>query len=158
MLNKKMNNNNEIKNNKKWEKIMKKIIIIVVTIMTMVMTLTGCSNPFRKDTKHATVSITTSDGQSYLMQSFNGSNATISGKELALKAKIIVNMETSETAHIIFKCEDCGNEQEFDIAQPWSDIISCDCPEKLDEEGNAKEYSAIVVTYDQEENEKEDKK
>ena len=71
---------------------MKKIIMLVVTIMVAV-ALTGCSNPFRKDDQHATVSITTSDGRAYVFQSVNGSNATISGKELALKkCKVNFNM------------------------------------------------------------------
>ena len=138
---------------------MKKIIMVVVTMMALVATLTGCSNPLKKDDKHATVSITTSDGRAYVFQTVNGSNATISGKELALKnCKVSLNLETGENAHIVFKCDDCGNEQKFDINQSWSDVIHCDCPEELDEKGNAKEYAAIVVTYVQEENEKEEKK
>ena len=136
----------------KGEKIMRKIIMAVLATMLIGMMLTGCSNPFRKDDKHATVSMTTSDGQSYVFQSVNGSNATVSGKELALRnGKINFNLKTGETAHIVFKCDACGNEQEFDIDNAWSDVISCDCPEKIDKDGNAREYSAIEVTYDQEE-------
>ena len=136
----------------KGEKTMRKIIMTVLTTMLIGMMLTGCSNPFRKDDKHATVSMTTSDGQAYVFQSVNGSNATVSGKELALKDyKANLNLKTGETAHIVFKCETCGNEQEFDIDQPWADIISCDCPETINKDGNAKEYAAIEVTYDQKE-------
>ena len=135
----------------KGERTMRKIIMTVLTTMLIGMMLTGC-NPFRKDDKHATVSVTTSDGQAYVFQSVNGSNATVSGKELALRnGKINFNLKTGETAHIVFKCDACGNEQKFDINHAWSDVISCDCPEKIDEEGNAREYSAIEVTYDQEE-------
>ena len=64
----------------KGERSMKKIIMTAITTMLIGMMLTGCSNPFRKDDKHATVSMTTSDGQSYVFQSVNGSNATVSGK------------------------------------------------------------------------------
>ena len=67
-------------------------------------------------------------------------------------------MKTGETAHIVFKCDACGNEQEFNIDQPWSDIISCDCPEKINKDGNAKEYAAIEIEYNQEEAEKEEAK
>lgn len=134
----------------KGEKIMKKMITAVVTMMVMVIALTGCSNPLRKDDKHATVSVTTSDGQSYVGQSVNGSNATVSGKELALRnGKFTVNLKTGETAHIVFKCDACGNEQEFDINEPWSDVLACDCSEKIDKNGNAREYSAIEVSYNQ---------
>ena len=132
----------------------KKMRVTVVTMMAIAMSLTGCGNPFRKDDKHATVSVTTSDGQAYVFQSVNGSNATVSGKELALRnGKINFNLKTGETAHIVFKCEACGNEQEFNVAEPWSDVIFCDCPEEIDENNNAREYAAIEVSY----NKKEDK-
>lgn len=129
----------------------KKMMVTVVTMMAIAMSLTGCGNPFRTDDKHATVSVTTSDGQAYVFQSVNGSNATISGKELALRnGKIKFNLKTGETAHIVFKCDACGNEQKFDIDNAWADVISCDCPEKIDKDGNAREYVAIEVTYNQE--------
>lgn len=156
MLNIKTMDSKNTTNNKKGEKIMKKVIMTAVTIMMMVVALTGCSNPFRKDDKHATVSMTTSDGQAYVFQSVNGSNATVSGKELALtNYKVNLNLKKGETVHIKFKCNACKNKQEFDIDQPWADVISCDCPEKINKEGNAREYAAIEVTYDQEEAEKE---
>ena len=130
----------------------KKMMVTVVTMMAIAMSLTGCGNLFREDDKHATVSVTTSDGQAYVFQSVNGSNATVSGKELALRnGKININLKTGETAHIVFKCDACGNEQKFDIDNAWADVISCDCPEKIDKDGNAREYSAIEVTYDHQE-------
>ena len=151
MLNIRTKNSTNTTNSKKGEKIMKRMLKKIVTMMIMVVALTGCSNPFRKDDKHATVSMTTSDGQSYVFQSVNASNATVSGKELALKnGKINFNLKTGETAHIVFKCDACGNEQKFDIDNAWSDVISCDCPEKIDKDGNAREYSAIEVAYNQE--------
>ena len=152
MKQKRITKSNKITKNKKGEKIMKKIIIIVVTMMVMIVTLTGCSNPFRKDDAHATVSVTKSDGQAYVFQSVNGVGATVSGKELALRMdKAKLNLETGETVHIVFKCEACGNKQEFDIDSAWADVICCDCPEEIDENGNAKEYVAIEVKYNQEE-------
>ena len=139
----------------KGERSMKKIIMTAITTMLIGIMLMGCSNPFRKDDKHATVSMTTSEGQAYVFQSVNGSNATVSGKELALRTgKIKFNLKTGETAHIVFKCDACGNEQKFDIDNAWSDVISCDCPEKINKEGNAREYAAIEVAYNQEENTK----
>ena len=149
MLNIRTKNSTNTTNSKKGEKIMKRMLKKIVTMMIMVVALTGCSNPFRKDDKHATVSVTTSDGQAYVFQSVNGSNATVSGKELALRnGKININLKTGETAHIVFKCDACGNEQKFDIDNAWADVISCDCPEKIDKDGNAREYSAIEVTCD----------
>ena len=45
-----MNYKSETTNYKKGEKIMKKIIMVVVTMMALVATLTGCSNPLKKMT------------------------------------------------------------------------------------------------------------
>lgn len=150
------NNNSKSNKNEKGEKKMKKNIILVVTMMMVMLTLTGCSNPFRKDDAHATVAVTISDGQAYVGQSFNGVDATVSGKELALTYKAKFNLETGETAHIVFKCDACGNEQEFDIDKEWADVISCDCPEEINKDGNAREYTAIEVKYNQEEEEKKE--
>ena len=41
----------------------KKMMVTVVTMMAIAMSLTGCGNLFREDDKHATVSVTTSDGR-----------------------------------------------------------------------------------------------
>ena len=132
----------------------KKMMVTVVTMMAIAMSLTGCGNPFRKDDKHATVSVTTSDGQAYVFQSVNGSNCTVSGKENALQHhKFNLNLKTGETAYIVFKCDTCGNNQEFEVSKPWADVIFCDCPEEIDENNNAREYAAIEVSY----NQKEDK-
>ena len=79
---------------------------------------------------------------------------TVSGKEKALReCKFNLNLKTGETAHIVLKCEACGNEREVNVAEPWSDVIFCDCPEEIDENNNAREYAAIEVSY----NKKEDK-
>lgn len=138
----------------KGEKSMKKIIMAVITTMLIGMALTGCGIGSKVDENNATVSVTTSSGLAFVGRSVNGSAATVSGKEYALRRdEIAVNLKTGETAHIEFKCDACKNKQEFDIDKAWSDVISCDCPEKIDENGNAKEYVAIVVTYNQEESE-----
>lgn len=132
----------------------KKMMVTVVTMMAIAMSLTGCENPFREDDKHATVSVTTSDGQAYVFQSVNASNSVVSGKENALRYhKFNLNLKTGETAHIVFKCDTCGNNQEFEVSKPWADVIFCDCPEEIDENNNAREYAAIEVSY----NKKEDK-
>ena len=132
----------------------KKMMVTVVTMMAIAMSLTGCGNLFRTDDKHATVSVTTSDGQAYVFQSVNGSNCTVSGKEDALQHhKFNLNLKTGETAYIVFKCDTCGNNQEFEVSKPWADVIFCDCPEEIDENNNAREYAAIEVSY----NQKEDK-
>ena len=138
----------------KGEKSMKKIIMAVITTMLIGMVFTGCGIKSKVDENNATVSVTTSSGLAFVGRSVNGSNATVSGKEYALRRdKLEVNLKTGETAHIEFKCDACKNKQEFDIDKAWSDVISCDCPEEIDENGNAKEYVAIEVTHNQEESE-----
>lgn len=132
----------------------KKMMVTVVTMMAIAMSLTGCGNLFREDDKHATVSVTTSDGQAYVFQSVNGSNSVVSGKENALRYyKFNLNLKTDETAHIVFKCDTCGNNQEFEVSKPWADVIFCDCPEEIDENNNAREYAAIEVSYQKEDKE-----
>lgn len=138
--------------NKTRRKIMSKKIMMMVltTILTGVM-LTGCYNPFQEDDVHATVSITTSDGRANVFQSVNGSNSMNSGRGLALGLghKHILKLKNGEMAHIVFQCDACGNRQEFDIDEAWADVISCHCPEKMDNDGNAREYVAVEVTYNQ---------
>ncbi len=132
----------------KGEKIMRKFIMVITTVMMMAFLLAGC-NVLRTDNKHASVSVTTSDGQSYVFQSANSSLSS-SGKDSALRfARVSLNMKTGETVHVTFKCETCGNEQEIDIDKPWSDFIHCDCPEEMDKDGNVREYAAILVSYNQ---------
>ena len=147
------NKNNEQRemHNKKGEKAMKKNIMVTVLMALIVMNLTGC-NLIRQDKEHATLSVTTSDGKSYVGQTVNGSNATVSGKTLALEHKSKLRLKDGQTAHIIFTCEACGDKQEFDIDRPWSEVLHCKCPEDIDENGNAKEYSAIVISYEENEN------
>ena len=130
---------------KEGAKNMKKVIVVLATMLIGMM-LAGCG---RHDNKNDIVSITTSDGRASVFQSVNDSNSTLSGKELALRNKVRCDMENGETAHIVFKCDACKNEQEFDIDKAWSDVISCDCPEEIDENGNVKEYIAIEITYNQ---------
>ena len=144
------NKNNEQRgiHNKKGEMAMKKNIMVVLMALIVMMNLTGCGNLLRKDKEHATVSVTTSDGKSYVGQTVNGSNATVSGKTLALEHKSKIRLKDGQTVHIIFTCEACGDKQEFDIDRPWSEVLHCKCPEDIDENGNAKEYSAIVISYE----------
>lgn len=147
------NKNNEQRemHNKKGEMTMKKNIMVVLMALIVMMNLTGCGNLFRKDKEHATVSVTTSDGKSYIGQTVNGSNATVTGKTLALEHKSKIRLKKGETAHIIFTCDACGDKQEFDIDQPWSEVIHCKCPEDIDKNGNSKEFSAIVISYEENE-------
>mgnify|MGYP004516514097 FL=1 len=148
MMLKNKNNEQREMHNKKGEKAMKKNIMVVLMALIVMMNLTGCGNMFRKDKEHATLSVTTSDGKSYIGQTVNGSNATVTGKTLALEHKSKIRLKKGETAHIIFTCDACGDKQEFDIDQPGSEVIHCKCPEDIDENGNAKEYSAIVISYE----------
>ena len=152
-INKTLESKNKINSKRKGEYIMEKTTFrkedaVIATIILAITTLSGCaSNIFRTDNLHATVTITTSYGETYVDQSVNGSNSSWSGKKIALAEKLKVNLKKGNTAHITFKCDTCGNEQEFDVDQPWSGVLSCDCPEKMNKDGNIKEYSAIEVKY-----------
>lgn len=125
----------------------KKIIIIVIAIFVLI--LVGCTS-FKEDKNHADVTIVTSAGDAYLFQSCNGSNSTHSGRDIALANQSKLSLKQGETATITFKCSACGKEESYKIEEPWAGVISCDCPEKIDSEGNAKEYVAISISYQQE--------
>lgn len=129
---------------------MKKICIMIVTVVLMCIALTGCNN-FKQDDTHATVSLTTSTGQAFVGQSFNGAGMTWSGQKAALHYKSDLTLLKGETATLIFKCDACGNEQKYEIDEAFSETLHCDCPEEIDEHGNAREYFAICISFKDEE-------
>lgn len=126
---------------------MKRIGIMLVTVVIMAITLTGCGNPFKTDENHAKVSCYTTSGLAGNTRSFNGAGKTRSGQDLALENKTDFILEKGDKLHLTFECEACGDVQEFDIDNAWAKIISCQCPEEIDENGNAKEYYAASVTF-----------
>lgn len=128
---------------------MKKIISILVTVATvMSTTLTGCVNTFREDKNHAKVSWYTTSGLSGNTRSFNGAGLAGSGQDIALQSKFDATLKKGDKLHLVFECEACGDLQEFDIEEAWAKTISCKCPEKIDKDGNAKEYFAISVSFE----------
>ena len=122
---------------------MKKTFIFFIMVM-FAFILTGCGSI---DDFHATVSLSDSNGWSAVVQSFNGSNATISGKELAIKNQANINLKEGEIFHFRFYCEECGFEFESDFNAPFADVIQCDCPEEGSENGSVREYYAFALTY-----------
>ena len=126
---------------------MKKTIVLVVTLVLMCVAFAGCSNPLKKDQSHATVSVVTSDGTSWIGQSVNGAGMTDSGKNIALKNKSVLELKEGDFATVTFKCDACGKEEVYEVAEAWADTLSCDCPEKIDDEGNAKEYFSISISF-----------
>ena len=129
---------------------MKKICIMMVTVILCVaVALTGCI--FKEDDTHATVSLTTSTGQSFIGQSFNGAGMSWSGQKAALHNKFEITLQNGETATLTFKCDACGNEQTYDVTEAFSEMLHCDCPEEISESGNAREYFAICISFKDEE-------
>lgn len=125
---------------------MKKISILV-TVVILAIALTGCGKSLKKDENHAKVSWSTTSGQAANTRSFNGAGMTISGQDMALRNKTEFILKKGDKLHLTFECEACGDVQEFDIDEAWAKTISCKCPEKIDENGNAKEFYAASVTF-----------
>lgn len=119
---------------------------IATVVFMCVVALTGCDS-LRKDDTHATVSLTTSTGQAYAGGSYNGAGLNHSGQEIALRNKAQLILKKGETAVVKFYCDACGNEQEYEVSEPWAETLSCDCPEKIDKNGNAKEYTSIIISF-----------
>lgn len=132
--------------NGKGENCMKKISMMMVTVVLFV-SLTGCAS-MKQDKTHAIVTLKTSTGQAYVGRSFNGAGMNISGQEAALRNKSELVLKKGETAVVTFKCDACGNEQKYEVKEAWAETLSCDCPEKIDEKGNAKEYTAISISFE----------
>lgn len=125
---------------------MKKICIMMVTVILMCVALTGC-NGLKQDDTHAAVSLTTSTGQSFAIRSFNGAGMTRSGQRIALCNTSELTLLNGETATLTFKCDACGNEQTYEITEAFAKILHCDCPEEIDENGNAREYIVICISF-----------
>ena len=123
---------------------MKKTFIFCIIMVVFTFILTGCRSV---DDFHATVSLSTSDGWSSVVQSFNSSNATVSGKELAIKNRANITLKEGETFHFHFYCEECGFDFEADYDIPFAEVIHCDCPEEGDENGSVCEYYAFALSY-----------
>lgn len=126
---------------------MKKITMLV-TVGIMAIALTGCGNSFKQDKNHAKVSIITSSGYTANTRSFNGAGMTMSGQDIALRNKSEITLKDGDELHLSFECEACGDIQEYDIKENWAKTISCKCPEKIDENGNIKEYYAVSVNFE----------
>ena len=140
-LNKKSTNRKGVNN-------MKKISIMLVTVVIMAMALTGCGESFKLDENHAKVSWTASNGWASTTRSFNGAGMSLSGQDIALKNKADLTVKKGDKVHLTFECDACGDVQEFDIEEAWAKTLSCKCPEKIDENGNAKEYYAASVSFE----------
>lgn len=139
---------NKKSTNRKGDCNMKKISIMLVTVVIMVMALTGCGNSFKQDENHAKVSWTASNGWTANTRSFNGAGMTWSGQDIALKNKAELTFKRGDKVHLTFECDACGDVQEFDIEENWAKTLSCKCPEEIDENGNAKEYYAASVRFE----------
>ena len=126
---------------------MKTAIAVIMTIIIGCFALTSCGDALKKDDNHATVSITASNGGSFVGKSFNGAGYNWSGKDIALRNKMQISLKRGDTAHVVFKCDACNDVQEYDIDAAWADVLSCDCSESIDEAGNAKEYYAISISF-----------
>ena len=127
---------------------MKKISIMLVTVVIMAIALTGCGESLKQDNNHAKVSWTTTSGQVANTRSFNGAGLTMSGQDIALRNNAEFVLKKGDKLHISFECEACGDAQEFDIEEAWAKTISCKCPEKIDKNGNTKEYYAASVRFE----------
>ena len=136
------------KKEKKGEFSMRKhAIMMVIATILVTFGLTGCTNPFKTDENHAKVSISTESGFSDTIQSVNGAGKSASGQSIALRYKSEFVLKKGDKLYLAFNCDACGYTKEFVIDYPWANTISCDCPEKIDEAGNAKEYFAISVSF-----------
>lgn len=117
----------------------KNAFIIVLSVLS----LTGCNSSVI-DNEPAIAEITTSSGDSGIYTSFNASSI-YSGSERALKNNINIELADGEIANIHFYCSKCGHDKTEAIEAPFAKMFSCDCSEKNDDSGNAREYISITA-------------
>lgn len=128
---------------------MKKTVMMLISVVFATMLLAGCTNPFKQDNNYAKVSLTTSNGFAANLRSYNGSGKDISGSEFAFKCQSRAKLKKGDVLYLSFKCDACGDKQEFEIHEPWAQTLSCQCPEEMDKEGNAREYFSLSVTVEE---------
>lgn len=102
---------------------MKKIISLIIVIVLM---LTGCS--IAVDDQPAVIEITTSTGLSAVDSSYNGSNKTISGQQLAIENTRCINLEKGEKCYVHFYCESCCTDIQETLDCPSARSYHCICP------------------------------
>ena len=130
---------------------MKKFAMIFVAI-AIVISMSGCKlSIFKVDDVPATAEITTTEGDAYVVNSVNGANKTVSGASYAVShAPVSLHLADGEKATIHFVCSACGYEVEDTIIAPFAKLYHCECPEKIDENGNACEYISITASTKEE--------
>lgn len=126
---------------------MKKSVLMMLSAMLSIATLCGC-NIFNEDENHAIVEIVTSNGRVTLGQSYNGSGSTTwSSQSIETGNKVELHLQYEEEVLIRFTCEACDTVKEYRIDGPFYKMIHCECSDDMDENGNVKEYFAVVVDY-----------
>ena len=140
---------NKKSTNKRGESNMKRKMGVMLVVIIMTTALTGCVKSLMRDENHAKVSWYTTSGMAANTRSFNGAGMTTSGQDIALRNKAEFVLKKGDKLHLTFECEACGDVQEFDIDEVWSKTISCKCPEKIDDNGNAKEFYSVSVTFEE---------
>ena len=127
---------------------MKKIMAIILA-MALVVSMSGCgiTKMFKEDKVPATAEITTTGGGAYVINSVNGTNKTVSGASYAVNyAPVSLCLADGEEATIHFVCPACGYEVEDTFTAPFSKLYACQCPEEIDNSGNAREYISIATS------------
>lgn len=113
----------------------------------LALSLVGCG---KSDNMPAIAEVTTSDGNAIIYSSLNGDGHNYSGVRSALANKIYLELADGENATVHFYCDKCEHDETETIEAPFSKMFSCDCPEEIDESGNAREYIAVTaVTFEE---------
>ena len=120
--------------------------LLISTVMICA-TLTGC-NGLKQDHNPAIASIKTSSGLAVVESSYNGAGRTWTGETRALFYSTDLLLKEGVTVWVEFECDACGNLQKWEIKSPFAKLIHCDCPEKIDKEGNSREFFALSISYD----------
>lgn len=121
---------------------MKKRFMVGFFMLLSTFALSGC----KEDNKNAIVEITTSTGEALVDRACNGiGTGGISGAEIAMNNPCKLTLQDGDTAKVHFYCDACGYDEELLLTAPVAKMLSCDCPEDGDEDGNGKEYVVVLL-------------
>ena len=102
-----------------------------------------------KDTIPAVAEVTTSLGNSYVVNSVNGSGYKVSGSTRATLAsnKLAFPMYDDETATIHFYCDSCKYDVTETVHAPFAKMFACNCPDDdVDKSSNTvREYLSVTI-------------
>ncbi len=133
---------------------MKKLSSFIIIILVLIVLLFSGRKLYihsKQDTHHARFEVSTSEGGVLEGRSYNETESTFNPiEEYAISNRVILNMRDGEVATIHFWCKECGHNESVEIVSGGK-MLQCDCPKKMNDKKEVREYVAFLVTHNPDE-------